>query len=243
MAFYAHSAAIVETLGRRTLNGKPYIDTIVENPSLLKKWAASRGTTPAAQEQKCFAKVMIALVEAGFVLGFDTGNIPDTVPTPSPSETAPVATQLAPMSGSGPGSVRRRARVIMRISPPRPVATFGSAAVYWAQAFSNWAPVISMVLLVVAAIVFAANPDLVLLVPLKAMAGVQFYVAFVVNRLLSRLEREVDRLFSPLLPSVPTFADPSGNPSGSIVPYQPPQQSHTLSLLGWVCAIGVYFRT
>ncbi len=64
LAVLPRGGPIVAALGEKQLRGEPFFDIAVSDPSVLRRWGSSRGTTPAAREQRAFAKLALSLLEA-----------------------------------------------------------------------------------------------------------------------------------------------------------------------------------
>ena len=64
---------ILESLGARPFRGGTLLDAVSRDPQLLRTWAASRVRTPQGQEQRIFAKLMMATLEATEIV--DVGSL------------------------------------------------------------------------------------------------------------------------------------------------------------------------
>jgi hypothetical protein len=74
LAFYPHGGQIVETVSEKTVQAISHIEAIMNDSGLMKKLAGSRGRNPDAAERHCFAKIKLALCEAGYTLHVDASR-------------------------------------------------------------------------------------------------------------------------------------------------------------------------
>ena len=74
--YYGRAQEILEHLGSKPHQHATLIEAVVADPTLLKRWAQSRSQLPDGAEKRAFAKLMIAVHDAGDVAGFDLGPAP-----------------------------------------------------------------------------------------------------------------------------------------------------------------------
>ncbi len=66
--FLGFGDQILQNLGNRTDGGQTLFQLAAADPTVLKKWSASRGSGPLCQEKRAFAKIAQGLIKGGFVL-------------------------------------------------------------------------------------------------------------------------------------------------------------------------------
>ncbi len=109
-----HASDILKGLGNKVYDGATLFQHAAADPTILKRWSGSKGTTPIAAEKKAFGRLALALIDGGMALGYDRA--------PPPPIAAAVAPPTAenPLRGSPPTVVRARTAAVYRVvtAPP-----------------------------------------------------------------------------------------------------------------------------
>ena len=238
---------LADALGRSVSKGQQLSTLIVENPSLLRKWSAGRGQTVEAQQQRAYAKLILACLEATNVV--DVGSL----------RVAP----SAPAASVGSGRftepdvvVRTKKRAVFTLTPlpattssarsPAPLSAWASFMMYFWR-FISWAPRSAWVVVLLLAWLVLTHPEVVAVIPVKVASWLPLYIAWAMTRVAGYVENEIltalgfpSRILplggSP--PQAATSHELSALPFTTGVPLVP----RSAGVLGWLTAARLYLR-
>ena len=203
---------------------------------MLKKWSASRGSTPQNKELRAYAKLVIALLEASEEV--DIGSLLRSTAPSTPSQSPPSA--LLGYTERDP-QVRTKKRAVIALHTSGQVVS-QKVARSFVQAY-QWAPVAMFVVCVACAVSLATKPELVAIVPIKLLSWLPLYIGWAASRICASVEREITAAFG-LDPYLSWLALPSSEVTSSASePLNPGPGRHMIatrptSLLG--CFIASY---
>ena len=228
------ATAITAALSDRRFHGSTLGDLLGRDPSLLRTWSNSKKRTPEATEQRCLAKILLALLEASDVV--DVGALPA-----QPLAPAPRAAQKRPPVGfTEPNDViRTKRRALLALAPP--VKSGLRVAQARVLAVWAWAPRLCICLLLLCALFLVTHLELLAVIPMRLGSWVPVYCMWAIDRLLKRIDAEIAAMLGwPFPPSVATSTSASGIPTyeGTSGPL-----SRSGVSLGWLVAAGLYFKT
>ena len=215
---------LLAALGRKPYrDGTTLLDAVMHEPQLLRSWAASRTRAPQNQEQCIFAKLMLATLDATEII--DVGTLgrarqnPATVPAEPRGYTEPVMIHRAVIAMSGPPYVATQSAITSRLI-----------------ALWTWAPHVVGFSLLCVVWCFLSKPELIAIVPVKLVGWIPLYLAWAGNRILTRLEFEVQGWFSQSWPLHALSAPESDH--GHVGPGAPSMQLHAApgGLIPWLVA-------
>jgi hypothetical protein len=238
----AHLAGIIgvagpvaQFLGAKTYQGNSYLDMVSREPQLLRKWANAKGQLPHAREQKAFAKILLANLEASEVI--DVGSVLERPPRNDSRQR--IVPGDPPLNFTEPRAVARTTRRgVLALPSSSPLTTrVTQAASATVLRWWQFAPCVVSFLWFAVAWLLLSRPEIVAIVLLKIASFVPMYLAWAGNRIIMRFENEIAIFLGiapsshPLAPESTTMPGASGYPTVA-----GPVPASSASFLGWLAA-------
>jgi hypothetical protein len=219
--------------GQQTLG-----DLVVAEPGLLNTWSQGRKETREAIEQRAFAKLVLALINAWSVIG------PPTARRQAPSQsveggraagvdTTPGAGVLSVVA-NGPGSKRRKVTNVATFKGP--LDKIAQNATQSVHRLWIWAPVCTTLVGLVFLVIMCRKPELAFFIPARVVGMSLNWTWTSFLALCETVEREVCSFFIP--GSAPSVVE-------TVLPHQmlgshaPPSVT---AALGWCVAVYLAMR-
>ena len=235
--------AIVSAFGRRRIGDHTYSEYVAQNPEVLQRWASSRARNPLARDQRAFAKLVLDLIEAATILGYETKPLDPPPKLPAAPPASPILAARVP----NPVTPRRKTVKLVHLAEQAAPAVLEPARTYASMALAvspRWVKaylvVFVLLFLALCAFVIISRPEIaamfVLWVPIKLASWVWAYVSQAGGRLVSQIEHHLmSSVFGPVGHVSPL--NESGS-SDSLSPGRiPTEASYSSGFLGWAMAI------